>query len=99
MNGYLVRGHMKFYNNQQKQEEEDTQLKKYVEYVKNTEEYNNKDLQDFELSKYCDKNDDGQGVTMYDLSKVMFELTAMAAKLGYNYKDLMRLSCKYNGSS
>ena len=99
MNGYLVRGHMKFYNNQQKQEEEDTQLKKYVEYVKNTEEYNNKDLQDFELSKYCDKNDDGQGATMYDLSKVMFELTAMATKLGYNYKDLMRLSCKYNGSS
>ena len=98
MNGYLVKGHMKFYNKQE-QEEEDTQLKKYVEYVKNTEEYNNKDLQDFELSKYCDNNDDGQGVTMYDLSKVMFELTAMAAKLGYNYKDLMSLSSKYNGSS
>ena len=97
MNGYLVRGHMKFYNNQQ--EQEDTQLKKYVEYVKNTEEYNNKDLQDFELSKYCDKNDDGRGVTMYDLSKVMFELTALSAKLGYNYKDLMRLSSKYNGTS
>lgn len=99
MNGYLVKGHMKFYNNQQKQEDEDTQLKKYVEYVKNTEEYNNKDLQDFELSKYCDKNDDGQGVTMYDLSKVMFELTALSAKLGYNYKDLMRLSSKCNASS
>jgi hypothetical protein len=99
MNGYLVRGHMKFYNNQQKQEEEETRLKKYVEYVKNTEEYNNKYLQDFELSKYCDKNDDGQGVTMYDLSKVMFELTAIATKLGYNYKDLMRLSSKFNASS
>jgi hypothetical protein len=34
MNGYLVRGHMKFYNNQQKQEDEDTQLNKYIEYVK-----------------------------------------------------------------
>jgi esterase/lipase len=91
MNGYLVRGHMKFCETLQ-QDEEDTQLQKYVDYVKNTQEYKNKNIQDFELSKHYDTVDNGEGVTLYDLSKAMFELTAIATKLGYTHKELMHLT-------
>jgi hypothetical protein len=90
MNGYLVRGHMKFCETPQ--EEEYTQLEKYVDYVKNTQDYKNKNMQDFDISKHYDKADNGHGVTLYDLSKAMFEITAVATKLGYTHKDLMQLS-------
>jgi hypothetical protein len=98
MNGYLVRGHMKFYDT-----EETTTKEEFVRYVKNGSLIERSDIHISSiLKKHCDEVRNEMILKKYEveydyayckdaLANVLFDLTVLSSKLGITLEELMKI--------
>jgi hypothetical protein len=105
MNGYLVRGHMKFYDVESSTVSTNTEsstMEEYVNYVKNGTLIDKKDkFIGSVLSKHCEEIKNELILKNHDidydhnfcrdaLSNLLFDLTVLSTKMGFTLEELMK---------
>ena len=104
MNGYLVRGHMKFYDTEETSTKED-----FLRYIKNGSLIERSDMHiSSVLTKHCNEVRNEMILKKYEveyeyayckdaLANVLFDLTVHSTKLGITLEELMKIKMAENG--